>query len=132
MIGRSSRNVSIFCVLLVGPRGFLSEHSSEMNSEMFITQDILRLADGLIVARGELGQDLGAYAVPLAQKALLRAAGKAKARAKAAPEVAGGQDGELLLCEAFPVMVSTQLMESMIENPTPTRAEVNDVLNGKG
>eukprot|EP00930_Biecheleria_cincta_P055403 TRINITY_DN41728_c0_g1_i1.p1 TRINITY_DN41728_c0_g1~~TRINITY_DN41728_c0_g1_i1.p1 ORF type:complete len:711 (+),score=147.84 TRINITY_DN41728_c0_g1_i1:257-2134(+) len=69
---------------------------------------ILEKSDGLIVARGELGFELGLEGVPFAQKLVIH---KAKSRG------------------LFPVMVSTQLMESMIKNAVPTRAEVSDVAN---
>mmetsp|Transcript_156481 Transcript_156481/g.288567 ORF Transcript_156481/g.288567 Transcript_156481/m.288567 type:complete len:697 (+) Transcript_156481:1-2091(+) len=70
--------------------------------------DILDKAGGIIVARGELGFDLGLEGVPFAQKVMIH---RAKKRG------------------VSPVMVSTQLMESMIKNAVPTRAEVSDVAN---
>lgn len=70
--------------------------------------NILDKAGGMIVARGELGFDLGVEGVPFAQKVMIH-----KAKMKG----------------VFPVMVSTQLMESMIKNAVPTRAEVSDVAN---
>jgi len=70
--------------------------------------DILQKSGGVIVARGELGFELGLEGVPFAQKVIISIA---KAR------------------RVFPVMVSSQLMESMIKNAVPTRAEVSDVAN---
>ncbi|GGE58918.1 pyruvate kinase [Actibacterium pelagium] len=67
--------------------------------------DILAVSDGIMVARGDLGVELPVQNVPPIQKRLVR-------RARSA---------------AKPVIVATQMMESMIESPVPTRAEVSDV-----
>ena len=63
--------------------------------------------DGLMVARGDLGVEIPAHQVPLIQKQLVLKAKQAR----------------------IPVIIATQMMESMIDSLTPSRAEVNDVAN---
>jgi len=68
---------------------------------------IIAYSDGLMVARGDLGVEVPAAEVPLIQKQLVNRAKKAR----------------------IPVIIATQMMETMIDSLTATRAEVNDVAN---
>ncbi len=68
---------------------------------------IVSYCDGIMVARGDLGVEVPAQEVPLIQKRLVLRAKKAR----------------------IPVIIATQMMETMITSLTPTRAEVNDVAN---
>lgn len=79
----------------------------EMPEALENIDKIVAYCDGMMVARGDLGVELPAQEVPLVQKELIL-------RAKTA---------------RIPVIVATQMMETMISSLTPTRAEVNDVAN---
>ncbi len=96
-------------------RGYLDAHQSSAKLMAKIEKPgaiknfkaILKAADGIMVARGDLGVELSTEQVPLLQKKLIQ-----QAREKGKP-----------------VVTATQMLESMIEQATPTRAEANDVAN---
>ena len=70
-------------------------------------EEIINFSDGLMVARGDLGIEIPAEEVPLIQKELVIKSKRSR----------------------IPIIIATQMMESMIENLSPSRAEVNDVAN---
>jgi len=99
-------------------RAAIHEYSAGKHEPMLIAKlekpealdelsEILDVVDGVMVARGDLGVELPPERVPSLQKAIIRAA---NARAKL-------------------VITATQMLESMIQNPLPTRAEASDVAN---
>jgi pyruvate kinase len=89
--------------LAKGRAAILSKIEKPNAVKMF--DEILAVSDGIMVARGDLGVELPVQNVPPIQKQLVR---KCRAAAK-------------------PVIVATQMLESMIDSPMPTRAEVSDV-----
>ena len=89
--------------LIAGRAALLSK--LEKPSAIQYLEEIVELSDGLMVARGDLGVEVPAEDVPVMQKRIVREARKA----------------------GKPVIVATQMLESMISAPTPTRAEASDV-----
>jgi len=96
-------------------RSIIDDHGStagiiakiEMPEAIAALDDVLEAADAVMVARGDLGVEAGPAAVPLLQKEIIR---KSLERGK-------------------PVITATQMLESMIASPEPTRAEASDVAN---
>lgn len=91
---------------LVGPD---SQIIAKVESRLALKnlEDILQTADGILIDRGDLSREVPLETVPLLQKRIIRAANRS----------------------GRPVYVATNLLESMVTSPRPTRAEVNDVIN---
>ena len=89
------------------PKTVLVIAKIEKDSALENIESIVRASDGVMVARGDLGVELPFEEVPIAQKKIIKLA-----------NIIGR-----------PVITATQMLESMIENPRPTRAEASDVAN---
>jgi pyruvate kinase len=89
------------------PKGILVVAKIEKDTALAHIEGILRAADAVMVARGDLGVELPFEEVPLVQKRIIR--------------LANGM--------GRPVITATQMLESMVLNPRPTRAEASDVAN---
>lgn len=79
----------------------------EREEAVELQDSIIEVSDGLLVARGDMAVELGADRVPVVQKGLIRACNEI----------------------GVPIITATQMLESMIASPTPTRAEASDVAN---
>jgi pyruvate kinase len=94
---------------LIASRGFSTPVIAKIEKPEAVDniKEILKVADGIMVARGDLGVEMPLKQVPLVQKFLI---GEANRMGK-------------------PVITATQMLASMVNNPRPTRAEVTDVAN---
>ncbi len=89
------------------PKGMLLVSKIEKDSALLDLEEILKASDAVMVARGDLGVELPFEEVPIAQKRIISLANRF----------------------GRPVITATQMLESMIQNPRPTRAEASDVAN---
>lgn len=89
------------------PKHLLVVAKLELGAALHNMDEILDVSDAVMVARGDLGVELPFEEVPLAQKRIIAAANR----------------------RSRPVITATQMLESMIEHPRPTRAEASDVAN---
>jgi pyruvate kinase len=94
----------------LGPDGPRLMAKIETRAAVAHLDGLLDVADGVMVARGDLGIDLPIEDVPHLQKRIIRACG----------------------ARGLPVLTATQMLESMVSAPTPTRAEATDVANAVG
>lgn len=100
---------------IINARAFVKQHGGtawlvakiEKQEALMNIEKIIDVSDAIMVARGDLGVEIPAAQVPIVQKRIVRMCNE---RAK-------------------PVVIATQMLESMVHNPRPTRAEASDVAN---
>jgi len=106
-VRRAEDMAALQAILKQAPVPIAAVAKLEKPQAIEVLDDIIAVSDAVMVARGDLGVELSPERVPSVQKSIIRAA------------VQAGK----------PVITATQMLESMIENPRPTRAEASDVAN---
>ena len=106
-VRRAEDMAALQAILKQAPVPIAAVAKLEKPQAIEVLDDIIAVSDAVMVARGDLGVELSPERVPSVQKSIIRTAVRA----------------------GKPVITATQMLESMIENPRPTRAEASDVAN---